>query len=176
MKKEFKIKIWQILIAIIAIIVVFLFIKIYNSEHITNNSSLGEHVTNDNYLSEHITNNNPLIGKWVVVENQQLQDGNFFEFNDDNTFTYATSRKGIAKGTYTFDLKINTGADFKNTLKTGYIYYTVTLKPEEVELNDGRVLVNNLNKMEYYIGVNETEMVSINTISGNVTNLKLINQ
>lgn len=46
--------------------------------------------------------------------------------------------------------------------------------PKRVRLNDGRVIQDNLNKMEYGIGINGDKMISQNLKSKNVTNLKLI--
>ena len=78
------------------------------------------------------------------------------------------------KGTDTYSHVIKTATDQIIYSNEEYDYYYVELTPKEVRLNDGRVIQENLNKMEYAIGINGDKMISQNLKSKNVTNLKLI--
>ena len=158
-KKVIKIRGWRILLGILGIIViVFLCTRMIDSNNNKND------IENEK---------NPLIGKWMVQIKDTLQDGNYFEFSD-NTFAYATSSSGIMKGTYTYSHGIKTATGQIIYSNEECDYYYVELTPKEVRLNDGRVIQDNLNKMEYTIGINGDKMISQNLKSKNVTNLKLI--
>ena len=153
-----KIQGWQIFLAII-----FIIILLFLCTRMMDNNDSGKK-----------DEKNPLIGRWMVQLNGELQDGNYFEFTTNNTFTYATRNSGIMTGKYTYSYGIKTVIGESIYSNDEYDYYYVVLTPEEVKLNDGRIVKDNLRKMDYAIGINGEKMISQNLISRNTTNLKLI--
>ena len=114
----------------------------------------------------------PFNGQWIVEEDGELQYGNYFEFNDDSTFSFAASGSGISTGTYSFDNGATTVSGEMKYESNGYTLYDVILSPEEVKLDDGRVLNDNLNQLEYVIGINGDDMIAQNLSTKSITYLK----
>lgn len=136
---------------------------------LNNNKNAG--ILNENIENQNI---NELIGKWEVYRNGQIQEGNYFLFNSDGTFAYASSNSGIATGNYTYEYGVDLREGGKKYKDGDYTLYYVLLIPTSITKKDGTIITEGLNQMEYAIGVNGTEMNSQNLLSRNTTTLKKV--